>query len=67
MLPIDSERLRGDPFDLKFKEALLKDTLVFKTEYNTYLNIFCGDEFKKMVEMAGLTELLFKEDLASIF
>jgi len=52
---------------LKFKEVRLKDTLVFKTEYDTYLNIFCGDEFKKMVEMAGLTGLLFKEDLASIF
>jgi len=30
-------------------------------------SFFCGDEFKKMVEMACLTGLLFKEDLASIF
>lgn len=52
---------------LKFKEDLLKDTLVFKTEYDTYLNIFCGDEFKNMIEMAGLTGVLFKEDLASVF
>jgi len=52
---------------LKFKEELLKDTLLFKTEFDTYLNIFCGDEFKNMVEMAGLTGILFKEDLASIF
>lgn len=52
---------------LKFREDLLEDTLVFKTEFDTYLNIFCGDEFKNMVEMAGLTGVLFKEDLASIF
>ncbi|MFK5948917.1 MAG: hypothetical protein QM500_09145 [Methylococcales bacterium] len=52
---------------LKFKEDLLKDTLLFKAEYDTYLNIFCGDVFKEIVEEAGLKGIEFKPDLASVF
>jgi len=50
---------------LAFNEPV--DALIFKTEYDTYLNIFCGDEFKNRVELTGLTGLLFKKDLASMF
>ncbi len=52
---------------LKFKEELLSNTLLFKTEFDTYLNIFCGDEFKDLVENAGLQGIVFKPDLASVF
>jgi len=52
---------------LKFKEDLLTDTLLFKTEYDTYLNVFCGDDLKNIIEDTGLTGVLFKPDLASIF
>jgi len=52
---------------LQFIESKLTNTLVFKTEYDTFLNIYCGDEFKHLVENAGLTGILFKLDLASVF
>lgn len=52
---------------LKFNENLLIDTLIFKTEYDTFLNIFCGDNFKTLIEMSGLKGINFKIDLASTF
>lgn len=52
---------------LKFKESLLKDTLLFKTEFDTYLNIFCDEKFKKLVDDADLQGIIFKPDLASVF
>lgn len=50
---------------LSFKEDKLKDTLLFKTEYDTYLKVYCGDKFKSLVEDADLTGLVFKTDLAA--
>jgi len=52
---------------LQFIEDKLDDTLVFKIEYDTYLKVYCNDEFKRLVEDAGLTGILFKLDLASVF
>lgn len=52
---------------LKFKEDQLKYVDIFKTEYDTFLNVFCSDEFKQQVESAGLKGLNFTEDLSGIF
>ena len=52
---------------LVFKEDKVKDLLLFKTEFDDYKNIYCSEQFKGLVEDAGLEGLVFSTDLASIF
>ncbi|MBV1884157.1 MAG: hypothetical protein KUG82_21130, partial [Pseudomonadales bacterium] len=52
---------------MSFISDKVKDLLVFKTEYNGFKNIYCSDEFKTLIENAGLEGLVFNEDLASVF
>ena len=64
---IDGETMRTGLHKLQFKENLLNDTLVFKTAYDDYINVFCNDKFKQLVEEADLKGIIFKLDLASVF
>jgi len=64
---IDGETMRTGLHKLQFKENLLNDTLVFKTAYDDYINVFCNDKFKQLVEEADLKGITFKLDLASVF
>lgn len=52
---------------LTFNENEVKDLLLFKTEYDSYKNIYCTVRFKDLVEKAGLEGLVFSTDLVSIF
>ena len=51
---------------LKFREDKIKDLLLFRTSYDEYLNIYCQDDFKNMVEKSALSGLIFKTDLAGV-
>jgi hypothetical protein len=68
----DSERVveasgHTEVKQMSFNSNAVDDLLVFKTEYNRFKNIYCSDEFKTLVENAGLEGLVFNEDLASVF
>ncbi len=41
--------------------------LIFKTEFDDYVRLFCTDEFKKVVEDNNFLGLYFQADLANIF
>ena len=51
---------------LAFKEDVIGDLLIFKTEYIDYRNIYCTEKFKTLIENSGLKGLAFTTDLASI-
>jgi hypothetical protein len=53
--------------NLSFKEELLQDLLIFRTEYSGYQNVYCTEKFKQHIESLGLVGLVFNTDLASIF
>lgn len=55
-----------DMQSLAFKEETLKDQLVFQTEFSNYRNMYCTEEFKKLVESNGLKGLYFSTDLACV-
>jgi len=67
MMTMDGITMQMGIKKLKFKEHKLKDTLVFKTNYDEYVGIFCNNKFKQLVEDANLKGIVFKLDLASIF
>jgi|SRR5690606_4753754 len=48
---------------LAFKEETLDDLLVFQTEFNGYQNLYCTDNFRKLIESLRLNGLQFSEDL----
>ena len=50
---------------LAFNEAKLGDALIFKTRFDHLGGVYCQDEFKALVEKAGLEGLLFMRDLAA--
>ena len=52
---------------LSFKEEMLNDLLIFRTEYSGYQNVYCTDKFKDLIEKMDLKGLLFQTDLASVF
>ncbi len=52
---------------LVFREDSVKHILLFKTEYDSYKNIYCTDKFKSLVENHALKGLVFNTDLASVF
>lgn len=56
-----------DVASLSFKEEQVKEKLLFKTEYNGWKNIYCSEEFKKIVEEHRLQGLVFSADLAGVF
>ncbi len=51
---------------LEFKEEALKSKLVFQTEFNNYRNMYCTEEFKRLVEENGLNGICFSTDLACL-
>lgn len=66
-----SERIveDGGYIDLKkltFKNEMIKDTLLFKTAYSGYQNIYCSNAFKKLTKEHDLKGLVFSTDLVSV-
>lgn len=60
---------QGDFVELKklvFKDEAVNDLLVFQTPYSGYRNLYCTETFKTLVENAGLSGLIFSDDLVSI-
>lgn len=55
-----------DMQSLVFDENSLVGKLVFQTEFNNYRNMYCTEEFKKLVEESDLKGLYFSTDLASV-
>jgi hypothetical protein len=51
---------------LEFEEGVIKDLLIFKTEFSGYRNIYCTEKFKALIESLGLKGLLFSTDLACV-
>lgn len=54
----------GDISWLEFDEDLLHDEPVFRTEFDDYFSVFCSQQFKDTCESAGLTGLVFSQNLA---
>jgi len=52
---------------LKFKENKLKDILIFKTDFDEYVGIFCNSYFKQLIEGANLEGIIFRKNLVDIF
>lgn len=57
----------GQVVSLAFHEDKVKDWNVFRTEFNTYMQIYCQEQVKDAIETAGLTGLYITNDLANIF
>lgn len=57
----------GELDALTFHENKLTDTCIFRSKFDTYLGVFCNEEFKDTVESLGLKGINFSEDLANIF
>lgn len=51
---------------LEFYEAKLTGLYIFTTEFSGYRNIYCTEQFKSLVESAGLQGLIFSSDLAGV-
>jgi hypothetical protein len=51
---------------LVFKEDKLDGMPVFQSEFNLYRDTYCTEQFKSLVESAGLQGLYFSTDLACI-
>lgn len=52
---------------LGFEEEQVKDWMLFRTEYNGYMRLYCGDTIKNAIENANLTGCYITSDLANIF
>ena len=57
----------GDLEHLVFHEDRVAAMPVFRTAFDDYFGIYCGDAFKDAVEQAGLTGLRFGVDLGNPF
>lgn len=51
---------------LAFKEQAVKDLLMFQSEYTGFVNLYCTDRFKTLLQQHDLRGLLFLTDLISI-
>lgn len=51
---------------LVFSEKLLTQEIIFQTEFSNYLNMYCTENFKNLVESNGLQGLYFSTDLAGV-
>jgi len=67
MMTMDGMTMQMGIKKLKFKEDKLKNTLIFKTDFDEYVGIFCNNSFKKLIEGAELKGIEFKEDLSDVF
>jgi len=56
-----------DVTKMLFINSKIENQLVLKNEFDGYRNVYCSDEFKALVENAGLGGLVFSEELASGF
>lgn len=57
----------GDLEALAFHENKLTDTCIFRSEYDTFLGVFCNEKFKNTVASTGLNGITFSKDLGNIF
>lgn len=48
---------------LEFKDGDVENAPAFKTDYDLYASLFCGEEFKRLVKNHDLSGIEFKEDL----
>lgn len=59
--------LDGHQTDLKsisFHESKLENTLLFKSDYDYKVRLYCNEKFKKMITDEKLTGLIFNTDLS---
>ena len=57
----------GDLESLAFHEDKVKELVVFRSEFDGYMGLFCQESFKLKVEALGLQGIIFSEDLGNIF
>ncbi len=68
---LDAEKSIDDPYSgnsfISFHESKVRGLKVFKTEFDTYLGIFCTEGVKTAVENSDLKGIVFSEDLGNMF
>lgn len=57
----------GDLQSLAFHETRIKDMDLFRTEFDSYMGVYCQASLKGLIESAGLTGVTFGTDLGNIF
>lgn len=57
----------GNIQSIVFNENKIKNLVIFRTEFDAHLSIYCSQTFKDEVEKAGLQGLAFSADLGAIF
>ncbi len=50
-----------------FSEEAISNNLIFKTRFDRCSALYCGEEFKNLIDSSKLEGLLFMEDLVSYF
>ena len=57
----------GDLQSLVFHEDKVEGFKLFRSRFDDYMGVYCGEAFKSAVEQSGLNGLIFSVDLGSIF
>lgn len=57
----------GELQSLAFHEERVGSLAVFRTAFDNYLGVYCGDAFKAACEAAGLAGVVFGTDLGNIY
>lgn len=57
----------GEVQSLSFDENKVKKIPLFKTAFDNYLGIYCGDSIKKIIEEAKLKGVAFSNDTGNIY
>lgn len=51
------------PAKIAFSSESIGTNLIFKTEYDQYTRVFCTERLKALISKAGLTGVIFSQDL----
>ncbi|MFC1750818.1 hypothetical protein ACFL2V_18660 [Pseudomonadota bacterium] len=57
----------GDLESLAFHDDKVKEFVVFRSEFDGYMGLFCQEAFKLKIEALGLQGIIFSKDLGNIF